>query len=223
MTSTSHIDQLPELVQASAFVGVYAALGLATIPTTNILNNVSKSVVGLERWRDQFIETSLPLLLGSFYLLAGIGHFISMDAFASIYPPIGTWGIWYLPGSANFHVAWTGIVEAFGGLGLLLGAGRKLLGIGGDEDEGSGDVEKGLLTFDKLAIPLSALILFLLTVIVTPANIYMFTHGAMMGDTSPSFGLSFHFVRFCIQVIVLSLLLTLSRDSLFFAWGDELD
>jgi len=223
MTSTSGIDQLPEVVQASVFVIVYAVLGLATIPTSNLLNDVSKSTIGLERWRDQFIETSLPLLLGAFYLSAGIGHFVAMDAFASIYPPIGTWGIWYLPGSANFHVAWTGIVEALGGIGLLLGGGRKLLGIGVDENEDGADVEEGLLVFDKLVIPLSALTLFLLTVIVTPANIYMYTHGAMMSDTSPPFDLSFHLARFGVQVVVLSLLLTLSRDSFFFAWGDELD
>lgn len=223
MTSTSGIDQLPDLVQASVFVAVYAALGLATVPTSNLLNGVSKSTIGLERWRDRFIETSLPLSLGAFYLLAGIGHFVAMDAFASIYPPIGTWGLWYLPGSASFHVAWTGIVEALGGIGLLIGGGRNLLGVGSDENEDGADSEGGLLTFDKLAIPLSALTLFLLTVIVTPANIYMYTHGAMMGDTSPPFDLSFHLVRFVVQVIVLSLLLTLSRDSFFFAWGDELD
>lgn len=222
MTSTSGIDMLPELVQASIFIGVYAALGLATVPTSNLINGISKSIIGLERWRDSFIETSLPLLLGAFYLSAGVGHFVAMDAFASIYPPIGTWGIWYLPGSANFHVAWTGLVEVFGGLGLMLSGGRKLLGVESDEDDGS-DVEEGLLTFNKLLVPLTASALFLLTVIVTPANIYMYTHGAMMGDASPPFDLTFHLVRFGVQVVVLNLLLTLARDSFFFAWGDELD
>ena len=65
--------------------------------------------------------------------------------------------------------------------------------------------------------------LFLLTVLVTPANIYMYTHGAVMGADMPPLDVSFHYIRFVIQVLLLSTLFVLAKDGLFFAWGDELD
>ena len=39
-------------------------------------------------------------ILGAFYIAAGVAHFTAAEAFESIYPPEGTWGFWYLPGSA---------------------------------------------------------------------------------------------------------------------------
>ena len=35
------------------------------------------------------------------------------EAFKAIYPPLGTWGCWYLPGSSDFHVAWTGALPSY--------------------------------------------------------------------------------------------------------------
>ena len=211
--SPSGIDELPQIAQAGVFCGVYISLALATVPTTKGLEVVSKSVIGLEKWRENVIETSLPLLLGSLYLVAGIGHFTNSHAFQDIYPPTGTWGIWYLPGSAEFHVGWTGVVEILGGAGLLFSAAQSILANDGDDDE-------------SLAInlikPVSASALFVLTILVTPANIYMYTHGATMGDMAP-LDSSFHYARWAFQVLFLSLLITLARDSFFFAWGDELD
>jgi len=184
------------------------------VPATKALEVISKSVIGLERWRDNVIDTTLPLLLGLLYLTAGIGHFANADAFQDIYPPKGTWGIWYLPGSAEFHVAWTGLVEILGASGLLFGAARSILA--GDDE---GDDESLAINLIK---PISAATLLLLTIVVTPANIYMYTHGATMGDMAP-LDISFHYTRFVVQVAFLSLLITLARDSFFFAWGDELD
>ena len=37
-------------------------------------------------------------------------------------PAQGAWGVWYLPGSKEFHVAWTGVVEFLAGLWLTIGA-----------------------------------------------------------------------------------------------------
>lgn len=161
------------------------------------------------------MDTSLPLLLGIFYLSAGAGHFVSMQAFSDIYPPRGTWGIWYLPGSAEFHVTWTGIVEIVGGGGLTFGAVQSIFGKEDDDDD-----DEWLL---KLVRPASAAALFLLTVLVTPANIYMYTHGATMGESMPPLDVTFHYARFCFQALFLGLLFVLAKDSFFFAWGDELD
>jgi uncharacterized membrane protein len=62
-------------------------------------------------------------------------------------------------GSDKFHVQWTGVAEVLGGLGLCLGA----------------------LPLDFIPAwlsPASAYGLCLLTAIVTPANLYMYTHNA---------------------------------------------
>ena len=167
--------------------------------------------INLQR-RLNVIDSTLPIILGLLYFLAGIGHFVDSKGFQDIYPPIGTWGIWYLPGSAEFHVSWTGFVELLGGLGLLFGAAKDAFG--SEEDDN---------LFINFIKPVSASALFVLTILVTPANIYMFTHGAVMGDTMAPLDMSFHAVRFVVQVVLLSLLFTLARDSFFFAWGDELD
>mmetsp|Transcript_29527 Transcript_29527/g.48724 ORF Transcript_29527/g.48724 Transcript_29527/m.48724 type:complete len:296 (+) Transcript_29527:62-949(+) len=214
--SPSGIDEWPQMAQAGVFVGSYLTLGVATYPTTKLLEALS-TYIGLERWRGGFINSVLPLTLGLMYATAGVGHFTNADAFRDIYPPIGTWGIWYLPGSAAFHVAWTGAVEALGGVGLIFGGIRGILSL---RDDGDADDDGNFAV--NLIQPASALALLVLTVLVTPANIYMFTHGATMGNMGP-LDVSFHYIRFAVQVALLSLLLTLAKDSFFFAWGDELD
>ena len=207
------IDEWSTISQVGVFVSIYIALGISTYVTTNILDIISKNGIGLESWRTNYIDTSLPLILGFFYGFAGVGHFTNSNAFCDIYPPLGTWGFWYLPGSASFHVTWTGIIELLGGLGLFGSGLNNLLPFGKD------DLELPL----SLIQPVSALMLFVLTILVTPANIYMFTHGAVMGDAMAPLGVSFHIIRFGFQVLFLSLLYTLSKDSFFYAWGDELD
>ena len=209
------IDELPVVLQASVFVGSYAGLGIGTVAGTRFLDDYSKKGLGLELWRKRVVDGPVvPGLLGLLYAVAGIGHFADAPGFRSIVPPPGTWGIWYVPGSAAFHVAWTGLAEIAGGSGLLWAAFRNANSSDDDED---GDEPLAA----KLVQPGSAALLFGLTAVVTPANIYMFTHGATMGDYS--LGLDYHVVRFGIQVVLLSLLLVLAKDSLLFAWADDLD
>ena len=103
--------------------------------------------------------------------------------------PRGAWGFWYLPGSASFHVNWTGVAEIAGGAGVLLGA--------------LPPVASALPSLG----PSAAFGLYLLTWAVTPANVYMFTHNAPgpgpAGAVIPAAG---HAVRFGLQVFLLSVL-----------------
>ena len=105
------------------------------------------------------------------------------------------------------------MVELLGGAGLIFSGVRDAIGSEESEEEDT------LINFIK---PICASVLFVLTIMVTPANIYMFTHGAVMGDMPP-LDMSFHAIRFAAQVVFLTLLFTLARDSFFYAWGDELD
>ena len=196
--------------QIGVFIGIYLALGIATYVATKILDIIAKDVTGLERWRNMVIATSFPLVVGSFYCFVGVAHFVAADLMHDIYPPQGTWGFWYLPGSASFHVTWTGIVEVVGGL-VLIGSGlnQLLLPVFGKED-----LERPPFSLFQ---PVSASVLFVLTLAVTPANIYMFTHGVVMGDMAP-IGLSVHVIRFWFQVLFLTLLYTVSKYSFFYAW-----
>lgn len=111
----------------------------------------------------------------------------------------GAWGLWYLPGSPSFHVNWTGVAEIAGSAGLVLGS----------------------LHLDGLPgwlAPASALGLCLLTFVVTPSNMYMWTHNApgpldeealqkFPGGVVP---LPFHAVRGALQVFLLSTYLGLA-------------
>ena len=214
MLSPLGIDEWPVVAQTGVFVGTYLGLACGTVLGSSLLDTLSASM-GLERWRTTVIDTTMPLVLGTLFALAGVGHFVAAEAFRDIYPPPGTWGFWYLPGSAAFHVTWTGIAETLGGMGLLVCALQNLVGGGDDDDDAPLAV--------RFLQPASASGLFLLTLVVTPANIYMYTHGAVMGEAMAPLDISFHAIRFSIQVLLLSLLWTLAKDSFFFAWGDELD
>lgn len=211
--SVSGIDELPLVYQSATFLGIYGLLGVLSAQCVKLIDSASKDFVGLEQWRNSFIDTSIPLVLGILYSSAGLGHFLSKEAFCDIYPAIGSWGLWYIPGSPEFHVAWTGIVELLGGVGLAASGTRSVLSRNDDDDDS--------LPL-RLVQPISAAALLLLTVAVTPANIYMYTHGVVMGPMPP-LDLSFHYVRFVVQVLLLSTLWILAKDSFFFVWGDELD
>ncbi|CAJ1329616.1 unnamed protein product, partial [Effrenium voratum] len=144
-------------------------------------------------------------ILGAVYMAAGVAHFTAKEAFEAIYPPQGTWGFWYLPGSASFHVAWTGVAEIAGGAGLFLGA--LLLAAAGAF---SWEVPKAVRQLHAAA----ALGLFGLTWAVTPANVYMYTHGAQMTGLTPGdqpIPVEFHAVRGLLQVLLLGILWSYSR------------
>ncbi|CAM9393486.1 unnamed protein product [Scytosiphon promiscuus] len=150
----------------------------------------------------QSLESSLPAgwysiwqftwapLLGLIFSAAGIAHFTLLRDFCNIYPGRGAWGFWYLPGTASFHVKWTGIAELAGGVGLALGG----LGVGAE------------LGLERAA----AAGLFALVLAVTPANTYMFTHGAQLpeGVEMPVVG---HAIRGVLQSVLLAFFWTLAN------------
>ena len=95
-------------------------------------------------------------------------------------------------------MAWTGVAEFVLGSWLVLGAGTKLLGV---------SVLPSLLGADPIAE--ASLGLFLLTIVVTPANLYMFTHGAKLVGT-PDLGTPEHTFRFFMQCVLLAMFYEMS-------------
>lgn len=198
LPAPSKVNTLPVLAQAKASLGVYAGLALGASLLASALHDASV----IFSWWDGFQKT-WSVTLGPIFVAAGVSHFLVEDDYCNIYPPPGTWGYWYLPGSAKFHVRWTGVAEILGGLGLLVG---------------------GLLTyFDKadLFSPLtqaglvsdSAAALFLLTCVVTPANLYMYTHGARLPMEAPPVPVTFHAIRGVFQILLLALFLELGAPT----------
>ena len=100
-------------------------------------------------------------LLGLIYALAGASHFSLKQDFMNIMPARGAWGFWHLPGSKEFHVVWTGVVEIIAGLWLGISTLFSFLNI------------SFLPTIWAGPIPDASAVLLCLTLLVTPANIYM--------------------------------------------------
>ncbi|EKX51762.1 hypothetical protein GUITHDRAFT_150798 [Guillardia theta CCMP2712] len=122
------------------------------------------------------------IFLGGFYCLASTAHFpqtsspSTFENYCKIVPP-------YIPGSAAFHVLWTGVAE---------------LALGG-----------WLATSFS---PLAARSLFWLTILMTPANVYMFSHDVPLGNVRLSYGLTgTHMLRASAQILLLSWLFWLSK------------
>ena len=199
LPAPSRINTLSKPFQAKAFVSIFATLLLGTQVFSSFLGDVTTQY----EWF-QSLRCTWPIL-GAVFVAAGVTHFTVEEEYCNIYPPKGAWGIWYLPGSAKFHVQWTGVAEILGGVGLL---------IGGAIDAFSPvyDSSPNLISDAGLESDCAAL-LFLLTIAVTPANIYMYTHGAKLPMDGPTIPISFHAIRGIMQVVLLGLLFQMGEGT----------
>lgn len=116
--------------------------------------------------------TVLPYVLGGAFAAAGVAHFALEETFVSFVPPKGTWGgLWQIPAPGSellgltyeqYHSFWSGIAEILVSLSLIATT--------------AGVIDLG---------PIPAGLLWLLTLAVTPANIYMFTHNPDVPEIPP--------------------------------------
>eukprot|EP00752_Nemacystus_decipiens_P017367 g15563.t1 len=184
----SGVSDLAKPIQALIVAAVFAGLGAGTVAVLSGLKALEAALPA--GWYSIWEFTWAPLL-GLTFSAAGIAHFTLLREFCNIYPGRGAWGVWYLPGTSSFHVKWTGIAELAGGVGLALGG----LGVGAE------------LGLEKA----SAAGLFALVLAVTPANIYMFSHGAQLpeGLEVPVVG---HAIRGFFQCVLLAFFWTLAHS-----------
>ena len=130
----------------------------------------------LPAWAFNPFYNVLPYILSSAFIAAGISHFALEDTFTSFVPPKGSWGgLFIVPAPfskqlnltyAQYHSYWTGLAEILVGTSLIL----TTSGVLGEQ-------------FNNPTIP--AGLMYLLTLIVTPANIYMYTHNPVVPRIPP--------------------------------------
>jgi len=178
------VSAMSDGMQAAVFTLVFAALIACTYACCATLGQVVANFV------PSFITSTGAALLGLIWIAGGAAHFAAHQDYCNIMPHQGAWGLWLLPGSASFYVYLTGVAEILGGASLLL----------------------AVLPFetpDWLG-PLAAEALFVLTVAITPANLYSATHNApgpgppADGDLQPLVSPSGHAGRFLAQVLLLT-------------------
>ena len=175
------------------FGGISVGLTLGTCLLVSVLS-------GLESIFPDFLVSFAGGLsavsLGLIYAAIGVAHFTLTDAFLGIVPPIGTWGgLWQVPAPGaddlglsyeKYHTFWSGAAEVGGGV-VLAASGIGLL--------------------PEFLQQLDSFLLFVLTVVITPANIFQFTHDATMGEKVPPMKYpDSHIVRGGLQIVLLSVL-----------------
>jgi uncharacterized membrane protein len=179
--------------QRVGFATIVATISAGTVIGVNVMTAIENALPDgwFAAWRDW--TWSVPM--GVIFTAAGVSHFALKDAFISIVPPKGTWGgLWQVPSPgaeilgltyAEYHNAWVGICEIGGGL-LLISSQLHLINI---------------------PVQYPAFLLFLLTVAVTPANIYMYTHDAVMkGENVPLIPYpDGHYIRGMLQCLLLTI------------------
>jgi len=199
LPSPSGVNMAPEPLQAAVFFSIFAALGVSTALFSDFLGDITLKYEWVQTWR-----YSWPLL-GAIYAAAGVTHFTLQDEYENIYPSPKAWGFWNLPGSPEFHVKWTGVGEILGGLGLLIG--------GGIDAFAPVYFSSPNIISDAGLLSDSAAGLLLLTIAVTPANIFMYTHGAKLPKDGPEIPVAGHAIRGVMQVVLFGLLYQMGQGT----------
>ena len=169
-------------LEATALVVIsFAFVGFVTVVLLKIYTIMDAKQ---PKWWSFLIKT-WPLLGLLVYVPVGYNsHFVEVDEIMCIVPPNGTWGWWYLPVSEKIQLVATGYAEILGGLTLAI---------------------SGML--DGKFRPLRqqvALCLFVMTIGMTFANVYMLTHGAWGYEMEEPFPLVLHAARYVVQGLWLS-------------------
>lgn len=175
--------------QRVGVIGIGAGLLFGTYLFSSFLVWLQTITGGLT---SKAVDFGLPVPLGLIFVFVGGSHFFYKNEFAVIVPPNGTWGgLWNVPtpgadylGLTNeeYHVLWSGVAEIGGGALLVLAG------------------------LNQIPVQIPAFLLFLLTLAVTPANIYMFTHDAPLSFAPQLRYPSDHIARGVLQIVLLSLL-----------------
>lgn len=202
LPSVSGWNTKDELTQAFVVKAVFLTLGAGTYLFSSGLHELSTFLGTNFESQYQFFRSTWPLTFGAIFSLAGVTHFTLSEEYENIVPTKGAWGVWNIPGSRKFHVAWTGVAELAGGLGLLAGGLSSIFG----------DSTLAPLTSAGLESD-SAAALFFLTLAVTPANIFMYTHGAKLPMDSDPLPVNFHAVRWFMQVVLLGFLFQMGEGT----------
>jgi uncharacterized membrane protein len=185
-----------DIIQQLGIVAITSALGLGTYGVIQLLTLLEQVLP--EGWYATWRDSTWPIPFGLIFIAAGIAHFTMKETFTAMVPPKGTWGgLWQVPAPfiepisasirplsyAEYHVYWSGIAEAGGGLLLI--------------------VSFMFPNIVPTAIP--AFLIFLLLICVTPANIYMATHDVQAPNLPPIPYPSGHIGRGIVQCILLAM------------------
>eukprot|EP00751_Fragilariopsis_kerguelensis_P019936 CAMPEP_0170884654 /NCGR_PEP_ID=MMETSP0734-20130129/35168_1 /TAXON_ID=186038 /ORGANISM="Fragilariopsis kerguelensis, Strain L26-C5" /LENGTH=256 /DNA_ID=CAMNT_0011269427 /DNA_START=12 /DNA_END=779 /DNA_ORIENTATION=- len=187
------ISAKPPDEQKLWITGLSASLVVGTSLLVTILSTIEQKVLPDNSWFGTLGNVG-TIPLGVIFAAIGAAHFAKPETFTSIVPPKGTWGgLWQVPAPGadkfgvtyeEYHTYWSGLAELLGG--LLLAA------------SGFGLVPVTIQQFD-------AFLMLILTLAVTPANIYMATHDAQMeGGPPPMAYPDAHIFRGVIQIILLA-------------------
>mmetsp|Transcript_4726 Transcript_4726/g.9490 ORF Transcript_4726/g.9490 Transcript_4726/m.9490 type:complete len:318 (+) Transcript_4726:129-1082(+) len=200
LPSPSGINVLPESDQALYFAGAMTGLLIGTVVGVGAFEALASVFPGFcNGWR-----ATWPIL-GAGLVAAGISHFTIHDDFCNIYPFPNAWGIWKIPFSASFHVNWTGVAEIVLGTLLFGGAYANVIS--------QFVLKTDVLDpeFAKVLLRTAAGLTLLLLFIVTPANIFMWTHGARLPKDGPEIPSSVHPIRGALQIVLTTMMTEIVR------------